>query len=131
VRCIQLAIDNPASQGEFRVFNQFTEQFSVRDLAATVKRQAESIGLEVKVGSPGDTLFDCLHTSLTFAVIVCLQAPSTLSEGSQSDGSVKVAIGGRQGLLCSGSDFLVLEPSCVKLRNLEDRSFVVEEFFIT
>eukprot|EP00884_Botryococcus_braunii_P020181 jgi/Botrbrau1/6847/Bobra.152_2s0007.1 len=51
VRCVQLAIDNPASKGEFRVFNQFTEQFSVRDLAATVKRQAESIGLQVKVES--------------------------------------------------------------------------------
>ncbi len=49
VRCVQLAIDNPASQGEFRVFNQFTEQFSVRDLAAIVKRQGESIGLDVKV----------------------------------------------------------------------------------
>lgn len=27
VRCVQIAIDNPAARGEFRVFNQFTEQF--------------------------------------------------------------------------------------------------------
>ena len=27
VRCIQIAIDNPAAKGEMRVFNQFTEMF--------------------------------------------------------------------------------------------------------
>ena len=27
--CVELAVDNPADRGEFRVFNQFTEQFSV------------------------------------------------------------------------------------------------------
>lgn len=27
VRCIQIAIDNPANKGEMRVFNQFTEMF--------------------------------------------------------------------------------------------------------
>ena len=34
VRCVELACLNPAKPGEFRVFNQFTEQFSVLDLAA-------------------------------------------------------------------------------------------------
>ena len=33
VRCIEIACENPAAPGEFRVFNQFTEQFSVLDLA--------------------------------------------------------------------------------------------------
>ena len=33
VRCVELACLNPATPGEFRVFNQFTEQFSVLDLA--------------------------------------------------------------------------------------------------
>jgi UDP-sulfoquinovose synthase len=37
VRCIQLACENPANRGEFRVFNQMTEQMSVRDIAATVQ----------------------------------------------------------------------------------------------
>ncbi len=35
--CVNLALDNPAGEGEFRVFNQFTESFSVRDMAAMVK----------------------------------------------------------------------------------------------
>jgi UDP-sulfoquinovose synthase len=38
VRCVELAALNPAGAGEFRVFNQFTEQFSVRDLAERVAR---------------------------------------------------------------------------------------------
>jgi UDP-sulfoquinovose synthase len=50
VRCVQLAIDNPANPGEMRVFNQFTEQFSVNDLAAIVKREGAKLGLEVQVG---------------------------------------------------------------------------------
>jgi UDP-sulfoquinovose synthase len=36
--CVNLAIENPAQQGEFRVFNQFTESFSVRDMAEMVQR---------------------------------------------------------------------------------------------
>ena len=31
--CVTLALENPAERGEFRVFNQFTESFSVRDMA--------------------------------------------------------------------------------------------------
>ena len=38
VACVTLALENPADRGEFRVFNQFTESFSVRDMAAMVKR---------------------------------------------------------------------------------------------
>jgi UDP-sulfoquinovose synthase len=36
--CIELACANPAAPGEFRVFNQFTETFSVTGLAEWVKR---------------------------------------------------------------------------------------------
>ena len=36
VRCIQLACENPANRGEFRVFNQITEWMSVKDIAETV-----------------------------------------------------------------------------------------------
>ena len=35
--CVTLALDNPPERGEFRVFNQFTESFSVRDMARLVK----------------------------------------------------------------------------------------------
>jgi len=34
--CVELALTNPAAEGEFRVFNQFTESFSVSQMAALV-----------------------------------------------------------------------------------------------
>ena len=34
--CVELAVNNPAGEGEYRVFNQFTESFSVRELAEKV-----------------------------------------------------------------------------------------------
>lgn len=49
VRCVELALANPASSGEFRVFNQFTEQFSVGDLALMVKKAGNAIGLNVEI----------------------------------------------------------------------------------
>ncbi len=49
VRCVELAIDNPAGRGEFRVFNQFTEQFSVRQLAEMVVDAAGKLGIEARI----------------------------------------------------------------------------------
>lgn len=49
VRCIQIAAENPADKGEFRVFNQFTEEFSVLDLANKVKKVAGEEGLEANI----------------------------------------------------------------------------------
>src|ERR1700759_5278411 len=37
VRCIELACENPAARGEFRVFNQVTESMSVQDMAEAVQ----------------------------------------------------------------------------------------------
>ncbi len=49
LQCIKLATENPAEPGDFRVFNQFTEQFSVRDLAAIVHRVGEKMGINVVI----------------------------------------------------------------------------------
>jgi UDP-sulfoquinovose synthase len=49
VRCVELAIANPAEPGEFRVFNQFTELFSVGDLALMVKKAGNAMGLNVDI----------------------------------------------------------------------------------
>jgi UDP-sulfoquinovose synthase len=51
VRCIELAIANPAEPGEFRVFNQFTELFSVGDLALMVKKAGNALGLNVEINN--------------------------------------------------------------------------------
>lgn len=44
-----MAVANPAEAGEFRVFNQFTEMFSVSDLALMVQKAGTSMGLKVEV----------------------------------------------------------------------------------
>jgi len=49
VRCVEIACQNPAARGEFRVFNQFTEQFSVLDLARMVETAGDKLGLSVQV----------------------------------------------------------------------------------
>jgi UDP-sulfoquinovose synthase len=49
VRCVELACLNPANPGECRVFNQFTEQFSVLELAHMVQAAGRKMGLEVEI----------------------------------------------------------------------------------
>src|SRR3954470_12506164 len=49
LQCVELAVTNPAERGEFRVFNQFTEQFTVMELAEIAKRAGEHLGLEVAI----------------------------------------------------------------------------------
>jgi UDP-sulfoquinovose synthase len=49
VRCIEIACLNPAGRGEFRVFNQFTEQFSVLEIARMVESAARDLSLRVEV----------------------------------------------------------------------------------
>jgi UDP-sulfoquinovose synthase len=47
VRCVALAVSSPAERGEFRVFNQFTEIFSVLELAERVRRVGATMGYDV------------------------------------------------------------------------------------
>lgn len=49
IRCIELAALHPAERGEFRVFNQFTEQFSVLQLAQRVQKVAQKMGLAAEI----------------------------------------------------------------------------------
>ena len=49
LRCVELAILNPPPAGEYRVFNQFTETFSVMELAEMVKKHSETLGLAVEI----------------------------------------------------------------------------------
>jgi UDP-sulfoquinovose synthase len=49
LRCVELALSNPPAPGQYRVFNQFTEVFSVSELAQLVATQARKLGLRVRV----------------------------------------------------------------------------------
>ena len=71
VQCVRLALEHPADPGEFRVFNQFTEQFSVNDLAVMVERVASEMGLNVMIEKIADPrieaeehYYNATHTKL-------------------------------------------------------------------
>jgi UDP-sulfoquinovose synthase len=94
VRCIELACLNPAKRGEFRVFNQFTEQFSVLELAHMVQSVAGEMGLKVQIDHLPDPrveaeshYYNAKHSKLTDLGL----KPHLLSE-SLVDSLVNIAL---------------------------------------
>lgn len=49
LQCVELAINNPAESGDLRIFNQFTEQFTVNELAEKISNVGNQLGLNVKI----------------------------------------------------------------------------------
>jgi UDP-sulfoquinovose synthase len=49
LQCVDLALEHPAEPGEMRVFNQFTEQFSILELAGIVRAAAGNRGHDVTI----------------------------------------------------------------------------------
>lgn len=97
VRCIELACLNPPARGEFRVFNQFTEQFSVLQLAEMVQVAAKKLGLKVHIAHLPDPrveaeehYYNAKHTKLVDLGL----KPHLLSE-SLLDSLMNIAIGYR------------------------------------
>jgi UDP-sulfoquinovose synthase len=72
VRCIEIACMNPARPGECRVFNQFTEQFSVLEIAHLVQAAARKLNLPVEINHLRDPrveaeehYYNAKHSKLT------------------------------------------------------------------
>lgn len=49
LNCVELSLDSPADRGELRIFNQFTETFSVNDLAAITQAAGARLDIDVKI----------------------------------------------------------------------------------
>ncbi|RMG83338.1 MAG: NAD-dependent epimerase/dehydratase family protein [Chloroflexi bacterium] len=49
IQCLTIALENPAEAGEYRVFNQFEETYTVTELAQMVKEVGEECGLDVDI----------------------------------------------------------------------------------
>lgn len=49
LQCVELALDSPVKPGELRILNQFTELFTVNEMAEKVKRVGDQMGLNVQV----------------------------------------------------------------------------------
>jgi UDP-sulfoquinovose synthase len=47
MECVALTAENPPSSGELRIFNQFTQKLSVRQIAEKVTRAAKGLGIDV------------------------------------------------------------------------------------
>jgi len=48
LQCVEIAAKNPAQPGEFRVFNQFTEQFTIDELADLVVKASAQQGIRAQ-----------------------------------------------------------------------------------
>jgi UDP-sulfoquinovose synthase len=49
IQCLTIAIENPAARGEYRVFNQLDEVYSIGELAEKVAKVANKLGMEAKI----------------------------------------------------------------------------------
>ncbi|MBK8026040.1 MAG: NAD-dependent epimerase/dehydratase family protein [Chloroflexi bacterium] len=49
MQCLTIAIENPPKPGEYRVFNQFEECYTVEGLAHKVREAGQAIGLPVEI----------------------------------------------------------------------------------
>ena len=49
LQCVELTVNNPPSEGEFKIYNQFTEKFSVNDLAEKVKYAGQQLDIKVEI----------------------------------------------------------------------------------
>lgn len=83
VACVSLAVDNPSERGDFRIFNQFTEQFSVMQLATMVQETAARAGVDAKidhVDNPRVELEDHYYNAKHTALMDLGLTPNLLTE---------------------------------------------------
>jgi len=71
LQCVELAMNNPVEKGDMRILNQFTEQFSVNELADRIQRVGNGMGLNVGVKSidnprkeAEDHYYNAMHSGL-------------------------------------------------------------------
>src|SRR5664280_3065417 len=81
--CVELALENPADRGEFRVFNQFTESFTVEDMAEMVKAEFSGDATIVHTADPRvekeEHYYRAAHTKLLdLGLVPNLLTPSVI-----------------------------------------------------
>lgn len=83
LNCVELAARNPADRGDFRVFNQFTEQFSVMQLAEMVAAAGARAGLSVEIAhldNPRVELEDHYYNAAHSALVDLGLQPNLLTD---------------------------------------------------
>jgi UDP-sulfoquinovose synthase len=54
MQSLRIAVENPSAPGEYRVFNQFDQAYSVNELAELTRKLAEELGLHPTIEHPPD-----------------------------------------------------------------------------
>ncbi len=123
VRCIELAIQSQPAAGEFRVFNQITESFSINDIAEQVKRVGSGMGLDVTfnhVPNPRvekeEHYYNAVHTKL-----LDLGLQPHLLDDAEIEGMINLALQYRDRI-----DPRLIMPT-VNWRNAENQVTVAPE----
>jgi UDP-sulfoquinovose synthase len=49
IQCLTIAVENPAARGEYRVFNQLDEVYSIGELAEIVATVAKKLGIDAEI----------------------------------------------------------------------------------
>ena len=97
LKCVELALNNPAEHGEFRVFNQFTEIFSINELANKVLDTAKQKGIDCSIDhipnprtESDDHYFNAVHTALpSLGLVPKLLDKHVLSENVLSGSGIQ------------------------------------------
>jgi UDP-sulfoquinovose synthase len=94
VRCVEIACLNPAKRGEFRVFNQFTEQFSVLELAQMVQVIGKELDLQVEIDHLPDPRVEAEehYYNAKHSKLIDLGLEPHLLSGSLLDSLIEIAV---------------------------------------
>ena len=85
VKCIELAANNDPGRGELRIYNQFTEQFSVLELAEKVKSAARLRGIDVtiqNISNPRVELEDHYYNAKHSALVDLGLVPTLMTDSA-------------------------------------------------
>jgi UDP-sulfoquinovose synthase len=100
IRCIELAIASPPGAGEYRVFNQITEQFSLIELAEMVASHSQRFGLEAYIKhlpnprvEAEEHYYNAAHTRL-----IALGLVPHLLDGSVLESLIRLVLDNRENI---------------------------------
>ncbi len=94
LQCVELAMNNPVNAGELRILNQFTEQFTVNELAQRVQRVGDSMGLRVQIeniNNPRKELEEHYYNAQHSGLLELGLKPHYLTDGAVEAMLAKVA----------------------------------------
>jgi len=88
LQCVELALDSPVEAGELRILNQFTEQFSVLEIAEKISQVASKFGKKIDIqhlDNPRAEMEDHYYNATHSGLIELGLAPQLMTEDVLSE----------------------------------------------